>query len=294
MLHLFGHAVAYPIDVGGVAAVQWSQRLYQFPLGVFGIAIATAVFPALAAAAAREGREREQARVLPDASQAARARTIEPSFGEILRQGLRLTVFIGLPAAVGLVVLRQPVVQLVYQRGAFTPADTQRVATVLGFYAMSIWAYSMTHVLTRAFYAYKDAKTPLRISLLCVALNFVMNLSLIWVLGVAGLALSTAISAVIQVLLLTRAIRKRVDQVVDRAVGSSWLATLGLSAAMAAVLWPLAFFVDTAGMSTLRLLVWLLAMMAIGGAVYAGGAWWWGCEEMHWLWRRRRRAETRG
>ena len=319
LMHLFDYAIHYPIEIGGVAAVQWSQRLYQFPLGVFGIAIATAVFPALAAAVAaqksRTGRTshqldepevidvneidstHEEAQI-SEASEgetsggviSGRTSKGGPSggeFGQILRQGLRLTVFIGLPATVGMVILREPMVQLIYQRGAFTTEDTARVAAVLGWYALGIWAYSMSHVLTRAFYAFKDARTPLRISLTTVAMNFAMNLVLIWFLGIAGLALSTALSATLQVVLLLRAMRRRVDRLFDQTVWTSWLTTLGLSAAMGMVLLPMAELIDTQSMSLLTLLVWVLMMVGMGAGLFALGAWWRSCEEMQWLLKRR-------
>lgn len=313
-----GYVIAYPIEIGGVAAVQWSQRLYQFPLGVFGIAIATAVFPALAAAVARHRRidgieildpdqlKRERERTQPRADEAMASAEAEPSspsspeadieleaedddkavFGEILRQGLRLTMFIGLPAAAGLVVMREPVVQLVYQRGQFNAGDTLRVATVLGWYAIGIWAYSATHVLTRAFYAFKDARTPLMISLRTVGLNFALNLTLIWFMGIAGLALSTAISATVQVVLLSRAMRSRVDRLFDRTLWISWLNTAALTAAMVTVLLPLVFFVDTSGMGLVALLAWVLVLIAVGAGIFAAGAWWRGCEELRWVLRR--------
>ena len=90
-------------------------------------------------------------------------------------------------------------------------------------YAAGLWAYTLTHVLTRAFYALDDAKTPLRVSLALVGFNLTLNLTLVWPLGVAGLAWSTAISAALQVALLLALLRRRVVRPVDRAVLTSWV-----------------------------------------------------------------------
>ena len=170
----------YPIGQGGLAALFRSQLLYQFPLGVFGIAIATAVFPAPADAAAETG-----------AAGKAHFRTI-------IQHGLRLTVFVGLPASVGLFMVRLPLCRVVFEGREFTLADSRRCAMIVAAYAPAIWAYSMTHVLTRAFYAVKNSKTPMIASVAMVALNFLLNITLVWFLGAAGLALATAICAIIQ------------------------------------------------------------------------------------------------
>ena len=207
---VLGRVVAYPIDSGAVAALQWAQRLYQFPLGVFGIAIATAIFPALAGAAAREGaREGGGSEAGTGRLKSARLGESGEGFVEIVRRGLRLTVFIALPAGVGLILVREPLVRTVYERGQFDAADSVRVASILAGYAASIWAYAMTHVLTRAFYAREDAATPLRVSLAMVGLNLVLNLTLIWPLGAAGLAWSTAISGAGQAGLLVWVLGRR-------------------------------------------------------------------------------------
>ncbi|XAM01300.1 murein biosynthesis integral membrane protein MurJ [Phycisphaeraceae bacterium D3-23] len=281
-LTMLGRTFIAPLQNGDVAALQWSQRLYQFPLGVFGVAIATAIFPALSAAAAKV------ARVDDDAGDSrAKPQAAGDEFSAILRQGLRLTVFIGLPASVGLLLVRVPLARVVYERGAFETGDALRVATILAGYATSVWAYSMMHTVTRAFYALKDATTPLKVSVGMVALNLTLNLTLIWPLGAAGLAWSTAVSAVAQAGLLLLLIRRRVDRPIDASVLKSWGRTALASAVMAAALWPALWWFDPATLSRTGSAL-LLAGMTLGGAgVVLAIAKLAGAEELGWVFRRR-------
>ncbi|MEZ6191954.1 MAG: murein biosynthesis integral membrane protein MurJ [Phycisphaerales bacterium] len=273
MLSLFGRQWAYPIDDSGqVVALAGAQRLYQFPLGVFGIALATAIFPALAHAAA-------------DRSDSGRA-----GFRETLHHGLRLSFFIGLPASVGLILVRVPLTRVMFEHGKFELEDSLRVATILAGYASAVWAYSMTHIITRAFYAVGDSKTPLRVSMTMVFFNFALNLILIWPLGAAGLAWSTAISAACQVLILLLLIRKHVDRPVDASVLKGWLRTVLLSSAMTAALGPLLLKYPAQELTWPGGAGLLGAMVLIGGIVVLVGAKLTGAEELTWL--RRNRAST--
>src|SRR5690606_14744143 len=114
---LLGSEWAYPIrSRGDTAALAFAQRLYQFPLGVFGIAVATAIFPALAHAAAERSAEAG-----PDRG----------GFRTILQHGLRLTMFIGLPAGVGLLIVRVPLTRAIFEYHRFELADSLRVASIL-------------------------------------------------------------------------------------------------------------------------------------------------------------------
>ena len=259
--------VDYPMRTGAVTALGFAQRLYQFPLGVFGIALATAIFPALVHAAAGSG---------DDGSR----------FGQTLKQGLRLAAFIGLPASAGLIMVRLPLTRLVFERGQFSPADTLRVAVILAGYASAVWAFALTHVLTRAFYALKDSRTPLRISLCMVGLNLLLNLSFIWFLGAAGLAWSTAVCGALQVVLLIKALGRHIDRPVDGAVRRSWSNSLRLTAIMTVALglvmivWP-----DRPG-SAVASAVRLFALVGTGTAAITVGAYVTKAQELRWLLRR--------
>ncbi|MFN9124831.1 MAG: murein biosynthesis integral membrane protein MurJ [bacterium] len=200
----------YPLATGAMSAMANAQRLYEFPLGVFGISIATAVFPLL-----------------------ARQNNDMAAFAGTVRRALRLTVFIGLPASAGLVVLARDAAGAFFRGGAFDAEDVRRVAFVVIGFAPAIWSYQMNHVFTRAFYALKEPMVPVKVSVAMVVLNLALNVTLIFTpLREAGLAWSTAICSVLQVAILGRLLARRVPGIVDREVLLSWRSTAIAAAVM--------------------------------------------------------------
>lgn len=185
-----GHP-AYPLEAGAASVLYFGERVYQFPLGVFGVALGTVLFPLLAAHAARG----EIDRLRHD-----------------LTLGLRLVIVIGVPASLGLMLLADPLTRLLLQHGEFTEAATVRTAGVIAAYSAGVWAYCANLVLYRAFYAMGDQRTPVRIGAMMVGLDLLMNLTLIWPLAERGLAFSTAIAASIHVAILIWAIQKKVGR----------------------------------------------------------------------------------
>ncbi|MDQ7012689.1 MAG: murein biosynthesis integral membrane protein MurJ [Planctomycetota bacterium] len=258
--------VGYPLDTSSNAILAFTQRLYQFPLGVFGIAVATAIFPLLA----RHSQEPAQ-------------------FLATLRRGLRLSFFIGVPASVGLVLVRSDLTTVMYSGGgsAFSDAGTARAAAVLLGYAPAVWAYSLNHVATRAFYAAGDTRTPMRIALWMVAVNLACNALFIWKLGEAGLAWSTSISAVLQLVLLTRASRRLTHQpALDRATLNAMILTLGSTLVMAVAVFLAGEFVSLPR-TWLGSLGRLGVAVGVGGGVFVLAAVVFGQRELRWLTRRR-------
>jgi putative peptidoglycan lipid II flippase len=187
---LFGRQIRYPFWAGTVSHLYYSQRLYQFPLGVLGISLATAIFPVMSADAARK-------------DTAALLKTIS--------RGLRGALFIALPATVGLILISTVIVRIAFEHGAFGPADTVITSVVLSFYALGLCGYFLQQIVTRAFYAMQDSKLPAQTAALAVVVNIVLNLTLIWVMGAAGLALATAICSYLQVAILMSLLRYRFE-----------------------------------------------------------------------------------
>ena len=163
--------------------------MYQFPLGVFGLALGTVLFPLLSRHA-----ERGHLDLLRDD----------------LSLGLRLVIAIGLPASFGLVLLARPLTVLLFQYQSFDAEDVGQTTVMIAAYGAAVWAYCGLLIVHRGYYAVADRQTPLRVGLMAMLLNLVLNLSLIWFLGGLGLAVATAISAVFQVALVTWLIQHRV------------------------------------------------------------------------------------
>jgi putative peptidoglycan lipid II flippase len=248
---LFGRAIHYPMWEGAVSHLFYSQRLYQFPLGVLGISLATAIFPVLSAEAARK------------------------DFGAMVKtisRGIRAAVFIALPATVGLLLVRNLVVSVLFQRGQFTSTDTTLTAGALFFYSLGLCGFFMQQVATRAFYSMQDSKMPARSAVVAVCVNIVLNLTLIWFMGTAGLALSTALCSYLQVVILVLTLRGRFEFSIMNGV----LATLIKTSAATILMWIAGKFVlylcrglpGGTGFDLLRLAV----VVPVAAAVYAAAA----------------------
>jgi putative peptidoglycan lipid II flippase len=240
---LFGRSIAYPLWEGAVSHLFYAQRLYQFPLGVVGISLATAIFPVMSADAARK-------------DFAGLCRTVS--------RGLRCTAFVALPAAVGLLLVSRPLVALLLERGRFTGADTARTAVTLSFYALGLAGYFAQHVLTRAFYSLQESATPARSAVLAVLLNVVLSLTLVWPLGTGGLAAATAVCSYVQVAILTVALKRRLGPAVLTGLGAAVRDTAAATLCMAAAVAGSLYLVRGHGNGLM-----LLVSVPLGGTVYA-------------------------
>ena len=167
----------------------YSDRLAELPLGVFGIAIATVILPNLSAhrAADREGH-----------------------FSVTLDWAVRSVLLIGVPAAVALVILARPILITLFQYGALTPTDVDMAVLSLRAYSLGLIAFMLVKVLAPGFYARKDTATPVKIGIIAMAANMVLNLLFVlplmyfWNIGHLGLALATSVAAYINAGLLLR------------------------------------------------------------------------------------------
>ncbi len=243
---------------GAVSALYYGNQLTQLPLSLIGTSIATAIFPALTAAAAKND-------------------TAE--FGALFSKGMRAALYIAIPATVGAIVLAKPIIELLFEHGRFTPADTTRAAAVMAWYVASLWCYCANQVQVRAFYARQDMTTPMKISAAMVVLNLALNLTLVWPMREAGIALATSISGFFSFVLLNHFLRKRYPEIDLRPARRTFVLSLMASAIMGAAAWgawkglshavPGALFAGTAGHiggQALRCLV----PVAAGGLVYFG------------------------
>ncbi|HLO40446.1 MAG TPA: murein biosynthesis integral membrane protein MurJ [Phycisphaerales bacterium] len=258
----------YPLDESSNILIASAQRLYQFPLGVFGIAVATAVFPLLSRHADAPG-----------------------PFGDALRRGLSLSFFIGFPASVGLILVNHDLVAALYgagrhSGGGFSAEGVARTSAVLSGFAPAIWAYSVNHVFTRAFYAKGDTRTPMYVAMAMVGLNLCMNLTLIWWLREAGLAWATSVCAMLQSVILGLLCRRHVHtDCIDRGVVISIGKTLLVSAVMAAAVVSAMYFMHRPE-RWLDHVVRAAVGASVGVLVYVGAAFAFKIKELRWLVRR--------
>lgn len=270
---IFGRA--YPLDTISNLILSLTTRLYQFPLGVFGIAIATAAFPLLA----RHARE-------PD------------HFTDTLRRGMRLSLFIGLPASIGLVLIREDVTALLFGsgRGAWSDESLLRSASVLLGFSVGIWAYSLNHVFTRAFYAQQDTATPMKVSIAVMLLNIALNLTLMWPMREAGLAWATSIAAMVQCVVLAVLSGRLLDRLhdtagmprqrlLDRATIHAFARIALAGAIMGGVVLAAAHVLPTRSSWPMRLFA-VAVMSGSGGLTYLGAARALRLHELRWLLRR--------
>lgn len=213
---LFGMRIAYPMQSGAAAGLYFAERLYQFPLGVFGVALGTVIYPLLTRHAA-EGR-------------------FEALRHDLVR-GLQLVLAIGIPAGVGLAALAAPAVDAIFQHGQFTAEHAARAARVVAGYAVGVWAYCALLVLVRAFYATGHRRAPVRVGAAAVLFNFALGMALIWPLAEAGLALATAASATLQVALLARRLPEVIGSLPWRTLADTFVrSTLGSAAMLVVVM----------------------------------------------------------
>lgn len=205
-------------DGKGPAVLNFAQYLYNMPLGIFATALATAIFPMLAQRAAADDSQ---------------------GFADTVERGLRATLFISIPAAVGLIAVATPTVRVLFEHGNFDSADTPRVARAISFYSLGIWAYAMQHILVRAYYSRHDSRTPVRIATVMVIVNVALNLMLVGPLGESGVALGTALTSFVQVGVLVAVLRARLPELRWKGTMVTAARSLVASLMMGAVIWVL-------------------------------------------------------
>ena len=183
---------ASSLGEGPVSWLNYAFRLIQFPIGVFGVAISTATIT-------KTAREAAQGKL--------------DDFRKTIASSLRLTMLMTIPSTIGLVVLAEPIIGLIYQRGKFSSSDTTQTAEAMMYYAVGLTAYSAIKVLAPAFYALKDTRIPMMASVLSIITNyFVAKISIEYFgIGHRGLALSVSAVAIINFSLLFFFLRKKLN-----------------------------------------------------------------------------------
>jgi len=196
---------------GAVSWLNYAFRLMYLPIGLFGVSIATAALPDIARRA-NEG------------DTAGMQRTISSA--------LRMMLMLNVPATIGLIALAEPIVALLLERGNFRPYDTAATAAALIFYSPGLLGYSAVKIASPSFYSLRDSRTPVIVSVIAVLINLTINLILVRVMGYRGLALGTALAAMVNAGALLWLLRRRLAGLDERRVSIAFAKILAASAAM--------------------------------------------------------------
>jgi putative peptidoglycan lipid II flippase len=206
---------------GAQGWLSYAFRLMQFPIGIFGVAIGTASIPVLSRMAS-EGKVKD--------------------FRDTLSSSMNLVFLMTLPSACGLVVLGEPIIRLIYERGKFDAAATSMTAWALAGYSIGLTGYAAIKVLSPAFYAMDDAKTPMIIALASIVVNsvacyFFREWLSVYGFGHVGVALATSMVALVNFFALALLMRKKIKRLNGREIISSFMRIAIASAVMSAVCW---------------------------------------------------------
>jgi putative peptidoglycan lipid II flippase len=245
-------ALASFLIAGSVAYLNYAWLILMAPLGVFAMGFATAIFPTLAKQSAEEQTEEERQTFL---------------------FGLRLILYLTIPAALALLVLRQPLVALVLERGAFDASHTAATAFALGWFAIGLPGHAVIEIVDRVFYAERDTATPVLVAAFAVVLNILLSLMLMQTqLSFGGLALANSLAALTEATLLLAILHRRLGWVRPRALlDFGWrvgLAALAMGAATVALQSASASLVPIAHWTGQAAIV--IAVAAVGSATYLG------------------------
>lgn len=251
--------LASTLPEGRLAALAIAFALILLPEGVIAQSIATVLFPTFSQLEAIGERA-----ALKSAFSAA----------------FRIVLFLTIPASVGLILLRVPIIQLLYQRGEFTAESTAQTAFALQFYAAALFAHSGLEILTRAFYALQDTATPVKVGAAAIGLNIVLSLVLLGPLAQGGLALANSLATILEMLTLLFLLRRRLGAIDGSRILNSLVKIIAASAAMGAAILLLLQLLPEVN-------VWLLtsAGLLVGLAAFLGATLLLRCEEITLAWR---------
>ncbi|EGR2758743.1 murein biosynthesis integral membrane protein MurJ [Vibrio parahaemolyticus] len=216
---LFDTFIASFLQTGSISWLYYSDRLLEFPLGLFGIAIATVILPALS-------------RKHVDSQSEGFAHTMD--------WGVRMVTLLGIPAMLGLMALAKPMLMVLFMRGEFSPQDVHHASLSLLAYASGLLNFMLIKVLAPGYYSRQDTKTPVKYGIIAMVTNMVFNAIFAYFYGYVGLAIATALSAFVNMALLYRGLHiAGVYQITKRTVFFIIRLVIAGAAMVAAILWQL-------------------------------------------------------
>lgn len=207
----FCASLSFIIGAGGIPALYYANRIVQFPMGIFVIALTSAVLPTLAGFVARDDLAEMKKMIL---------------------FSLKNIIVVTVPCSVFLMLFATPLVRIFFERGAFNEYSTAVTSSALLFYALGLMFFGGIKITVTSFHALKDTTTPVRVAGLCLAINIILNFALMVPLKVGGIALASSIAGAVNFLLLMHLLKKRIGEFGED-VSLFFLKVLGASAAMA-------------------------------------------------------------
>jgi putative peptidoglycan lipid II flippase len=245
---LFDTFIASFLATGSISWLYYSDRLLEFPLGLFGIAIATVILPALS-------------RKHVDAHSEGFAHTMD--------WGVRMVVLLGLPAMLGLMVLAKPMLMVLFMRGEFTPHDVEQASLSLLAYASGLLNFMLIKVLAPGYYSRQDTKTPVKYGIVAMVSNMVFNAIFAYFYGYVGLAMATALSAFINMALLYRGLhRQNVYRITKKTIGFVVRLVIAVAAMVVVLRWQLQDMQQWLSWGLSERIVSLTVLIGLGGLTY--------------------------
>jgi putative peptidoglycan lipid II flippase len=247
-INIFGWVLHRPLTPGVITRVNAARALYQFPMGVLAISLGVAVFPLLTRYAARND---------------------IVNLKDSINRALRLALMEGIASGVGLYILAEPIVKVIYARRNFSSADAAQAAFVLQMYVLGMWSYCSYQILARSFYSMKDTTTPLKVSCALAGVNLLMLVTMVWIpwLGAGAFGLSTTLTFMLNSGVLIYLLRRRLGLFGGRKVLASIVRSIIASAVMAAVVYLLRW-----QMKDVRNWIVVAACVPAGAIIFVGVA----------------------
>lgn len=210
--------LASKVYQGAIAGLGFADKINSLVFDIFAIAISTVVYPNLSSFNAQENKDEYKATLI---------------------KSINVILLIMVPASIGLMVLRLPIIDILFKRGAFDERSAEITATALFFYAPAMVSYAVRDIMTKAFYSIKETRIPMINSIMGVLLNIVLNLALVGKMKVGGLALATSSSATLTTILLIITFNKKVNGMGIEIIGKSFLKILGAGGLMGIIVFAI-------------------------------------------------------
>ena len=249
---MFVSNLASGLAEGSPTALRIAQTMVQLPLGVFAMAIGMVILPSLSRLAARGETQ---------------------DFQATFSQGLRAVYFITIPSAVGLAVLRVPLIRLLFETGEFGPADTEMAAYALLFFAVGLWAQAGIQVLTQVYYSLQETRTLMRVSLVAIVVNCVLSLGLLRFTPFAhgALALAVSLTAIVNMLCYLWVLRAKLGRIDGRRIARTVALSTAAALAMGATVdWTARLFAPWFDLTRTVDQMWHVGIAMLAGAIVYG------------------------